>query len=386
MPTIKLTGFNTSTGRSTTAGDGDTVDVDGSLTIGNADTDAVVFNAEIDSDFIPDDNDSYDLGSSSKRWAELHCEDIYAYSDIVFSDNSGTFPTTQLGFFWDLNNDEARIYAQQPASDDINFYFKLSDNNNSDDRFVFWIDDYQGGANDRYPLVMHGNNIYMHSTESSEGIPDLSTAKINIPRSTASGATTTHKGRIFLSGNDTSDLYIRFANDTSDTENAYVFQDQSDNNALKLESHDDIAFHTNGVNERMRIASSGKVTINNDLDVQGDLRFEDTMLIELSIPGVQLQTDTNAYRFNCPYGMTITGLRLNLDQHGTSGNVTVTVASGATTMITLNITGTNLSANTTTVSSGTRSQGDVVTFAITATPTTNTNGLRAALSFRRTLS
>ena len=191
MATIKLTGFNTSTGRSTTAGDTDVVDIDGSLTIGNADTDAVVFNAEIDSDFIPDDNNTYDLGSSSKRWASLHAEEA---------------------------------------------------------------------------------------------------------------------------------------------------------------------------------------------------SFEDVLLVELSIPGVQLQTDTNAYRFNCPYNLEIESLGLFLDQHGTSGNVTVTVANGGTTMITLSITGTNTSANTATVTSGTRSQGDVVTFAITATPTTNTNGLRAMLFFRRTIS
>jgi hypothetical protein len=191
MATIKLTGFNTSTGRSSTAGDNDTVDLDGSLTIGNADTDAVVFNAEIDSDFIPDDNDTYDLGSSTKRWAQLHVEEA---------------------------------------------------------------------------------------------------------------------------------------------------------------------------------------------------SFEDVLLAELSISGVQLQTDTNAYRFNCPYALEIIGLRLNLDQHDTSGNVTVTVANGGTTMITLSITGTNTAADTGTVTSGTRAQGDVVTFAITATPTTNTNGLRASLFFRRTLS
>jgi hypothetical protein len=191
MATIKLTGFNTSTGRSTTAGDTDTVDLDGSLTIGNADTDAVIFNAEIDSDFIPDDNDTYDLGSSTKRWAQLHVEEA---------------------------------------------------------------------------------------------------------------------------------------------------------------------------------------------------SFEDTLLTELSISGVQLQTDTNAYRFNCPYALEVTGLRLNLDQHGTAGDVTVTVANGGTTMITLSITGTNTSAETGTVTSGTRAQGDVVTFAITATPATNTDGLRASLFSRRTLS
>lgn len=101
-------------------------------------------------------------------------------SDISFVDQGGTFPTDSGGFFWNLNNDEARIYAQQPLSDDINFYFKLSDNNNADDRFIFWIDDYRGGSYDRYPIVAHGEHVYFNSTESSSGVPNLSTAGAKI--------------------------------------------------------------------------------------------------------------------------------------------------------------------------------------------------------------
>lgn len=72
MATIKLTGFNTSTGRNTTAGDTDVVTLDGSLTIGNADTDAVIFNADIDSNFVPDDDDTFNLGSEAKTWANIY--------------------------------------------------------------------------------------------------------------------------------------------------------------------------------------------------------------------------------------------------------------------------------------------------------------------------
>ena len=118
------------------------------------------------------------------------------------------------------------------------------------------------------------------------------------------------------------------------------------------------------------------------LDVQGELFFTDTMMAELSIPGLDLQTDTNAFRFNAPYNMDIQGLDLYLDQHTTAGNVEVTVASGSTNMITLVLTGNNLSANTTTVIGGSINANDQVTFAITATPA-NAQGLRANLSFRR---
>ena len=184
---------------------------------------------------------------------------IITTNDISFQDNAGTFPTNTAGFFWDLNNDEARIYAKQPASDQIDFVFKLSDNNNSVDRYLFWIDDYRGGSHDRYPLVMHGENIYMHSTQTSEGVPDLSTAKINIPRGTDSATTTVHKGRVQLQGDNTSDLYIRF---TQNSQNGYIFQDQSDSNALKVESHTHLSLNTNGANERLKIASGGAITFN----------------------------------------------------------------------------------------------------------------------------
>ena len=101
---------------------------------------------------------------------------IYTTNNISFVDKNGTFPTN-AGFFWALNNDEARIYAKQPASDQIDFVFKLSDNNNSVDRYVYWIDDYRGGSYDRYPLVMHGGNVLFHMTETSEGVPDTGTSK-----------------------------------------------------------------------------------------------------------------------------------------------------------------------------------------------------------------
>ena len=110
--------------------------------------------------------------------------------------------------------------------------------------------------------------------------------------------------------------------------------------------------------------------------------FEDVLLIELSIPNVQLQTDTNAYTFSCPYNLTITGIQLYLDEHGTSGNVTVTTAVvGGSTLNTLSITDQNTGASATFTSN--RETGDDIRFAITATPTTNTNGLRANLLFRR---
>ena len=70
------------------------------------------------------------------------------------------------------------------------------------------------------------------------------------------------KGRLHLKGDNTGDLYVRYENDTN--VNAYVFSTLSDSNNLKLEPHNDIAFNTNGANERMVINSARRVGIGTD--------------------------------------------------------------------------------------------------------------------------
>jgi len=44
----------------------------GTITLGDADTDNVNFGGEVNSDIIPDATNLYDLGSATKKWAEVH--------------------------------------------------------------------------------------------------------------------------------------------------------------------------------------------------------------------------------------------------------------------------------------------------------------------------
>jgi hypothetical protein len=53
-----------------------TITADGDIQLGDANTDNVVFNADVDSDIIPNLNIQYDLGSTSKRWKDLWANDI----------------------------------------------------------------------------------------------------------------------------------------------------------------------------------------------------------------------------------------------------------------------------------------------------------------------
>ena len=95
------------------AGDTGTVDFDGSVNLGNADTDNIVFNGEIDSDIIPDDNNAFDLGSTSKQWAEVHAVDVNVSGQLLDKNGSevvgGVFEIDQ-GVFQNPNSSYNPIF------------------------------------------------------------------------------------------------------------------------------------------------------------------------------------------------------------------------------------------------------------------------------------
>ena len=49
----------------------------GTMTLGDAATDNVVFGANVDSNIIPDDDNTYDLGSSSQEWKDIYLSLIH---------------------------------------------------------------------------------------------------------------------------------------------------------------------------------------------------------------------------------------------------------------------------------------------------------------------
>jgi hypothetical protein len=56
------------------------------LTLGDANTDNVVFNADVNSNIIPNTDSAYDLGSASQQWKDLYV-DGYGYIDHIKADN-----------------------------------------------------------------------------------------------------------------------------------------------------------------------------------------------------------------------------------------------------------------------------------------------------------
>jgi hypothetical protein len=62
--------------------------VDGIINVGDADTDNVVFNADVNSNFIPNLHHTYDLGANNRRWDTLYIRDIVGANDLNVGSNS----------------------------------------------------------------------------------------------------------------------------------------------------------------------------------------------------------------------------------------------------------------------------------------------------------
>ena len=54
------------------------ISADGNIVLGDADTDTITFNGEVASNIIPDATDTYNLGSSTKRWDEVYVRNFNA--------------------------------------------------------------------------------------------------------------------------------------------------------------------------------------------------------------------------------------------------------------------------------------------------------------------
>ena len=98
----------TTTGNATIGGN---VTIAGNITVGDANTDTISFAADVISDIIPDATNTYNLGSSTKEWKDLHLSNSARIADI-YLDGS----TNQISGVTD-------IYAQKIYDSNDNTYF-----------------------------------------------------------------------------------------------------------------------------------------------------------------------------------------------------------------------------------------------------------------------
>ena len=65
----------------------------GTIGLGNSNTDNIVFEGEVDSDIVPDDDDTYDLGSATKEWRDIYIDGVARVDDLIVDSTVGTYAT-----------------------------------------------------------------------------------------------------------------------------------------------------------------------------------------------------------------------------------------------------------------------------------------------------
>jgi len=81
----------------------------GTLTLGDANTDNIVFGGEVDSNIIPDDDDTHDLGSSSKKWKDIYIDGIAYLDAINFNGTAITSTAAELNILDGITSTTAEL-------------------------------------------------------------------------------------------------------------------------------------------------------------------------------------------------------------------------------------------------------------------------------------
>ena len=77
----------------------------GTLTLGDANTDNIVFGGEVDSHIIPDDDGTFDLGSSTKEWKDVYIDGTAHVDTLDVDENAGIIGNLTLTGNGDFNGD-----------------------------------------------------------------------------------------------------------------------------------------------------------------------------------------------------------------------------------------------------------------------------------------
>ena len=97
----------------------------GGIQLGDTNTDNVTFGADVNSDIIPNINNTYDLGSDAQEWKDLYVEGT-GYIDRLVQDDASVTNTARGD--WNFNDDAGDISLRVNSADG-NIGVKVSDPN-----------------------------------------------------------------------------------------------------------------------------------------------------------------------------------------------------------------------------------------------------------------
>lgn len=133
--------------------------------------------------------------------------------------------------------------------------------------------------------------------------------------------------------------------------------------------------------------TAGTLSVTGSDGNSGAASFEDYIMAELSIPGLDIQNDTNAYTFNCPYDMVFEQMDIYMDTANSTNDLDVDMINvDDSSNVIFDINNIQNSGNTvtsdTSPTNATVSRGDRIRFRI-ANVSGSPQGCRANVRFRR---
>lgn len=149
------------------------ITAEGNITIGDADTDDVIFNAEVASDIIPDATDTYALGTATKQWNDVWAENLYAgtvrATELIVN---GVDIALRQGNIWYVAENGDDTYSGDHPNDPFGSISQaLSSAVNGDTIHIF-----PGTYEEIFPLtVPAGVTVKGHSIRSVKIIPTAGT-------------------------------------------------------------------------------------------------------------------------------------------------------------------------------------------------------------------
>jgi len=81
----------------------------GTLTLGDSSADNVVFGADVDSSIIPDDDDTYDLGSASQQWRNIFIDGTAEIDTLAINGTTVTSTAAELNILDGVTSTAAEI-------------------------------------------------------------------------------------------------------------------------------------------------------------------------------------------------------------------------------------------------------------------------------------
>jgi hypothetical protein len=159
--------------------------VNGNLTFGNAATDTVSFGADIDSHIIPDDDDTYDLGSASQQWRDLYLDGVAYLDQVGIGTNSPSSYWSQANDLVIAGSSNRGLTIQSGAS--ANGRLVFTDQTSSNPGFTDGGQIHYDHTNDAMNLRTSGTDAITINSSQNVGIGTNSpSAKLDVAASSGS--------------------------------------------------------------------------------------------------------------------------------------------------------------------------------------------------------